>query len=151
MTSKTLKDIITEFEGDSLKPYTCPAGKKTIARGFNMDANPLPDDIHAYLDAHGEITQEMSDDLLTRSIIKAIDDLHRIFGDQFNIYTEDRKNALISVMFNVGLAGFKKFKKMIQAVKDGNWELAAYELYTSKRTDQVGNRARIEHDMLREG
>ena len=160
---KTLKDLITEFEGDELKPYICPAGFNSIGRGYNFDANPLPEDIKAYLDAHGEITQEMSDRLLKISSKKAEMDLDAALAVPIIFNGEkayrmppgsifpNRYIALTSVMFNVGPAGFRKFKKMIKAVQDGDWSKAADELLNSKRTKQVGERAEIEARMLREG
>lgn len=152
---KTLKDLITEFEGDELKPYICPAGFNSIGRGYNFDANPLPNDIASYLKTHGEITQEMSDRLLDESIMDAMSRLIVMFPVESLSWSINRYNALISVMFNVGLGnnkkGFRSFKKMIAAIKAGDWETASKELLNSKRTKQVGERAEIEAQMLREG
>jgi len=147
-----LKELLKKFEGEKLKPYKCIAGFNTIGVGFNFDANPLPEDIQNYLIAHGEITQEMSDRLLDDSIEWAKDDLDIVFAmEKINGATENRKNALISAMFNVGIGKFKGFKKMIAAIIAGDWNKAADELLDSARTKQVGERAYIEASMLREG
>lgn len=154
-----LKELIKRFEGESLKPYPDTEGFMTIGVGWNMDANPLPDDIADYLKAHGEITQEMSNRLLDISIDESLINLEKVFNVNDSSYIDDviphctakRLQALKSVMFNTGLAGFKKFKKMIAAIKSGDWETASKELLNSKRTKQVGERAEIEAQMLREG
>jgi lysozyme len=147
-----LKALLKQFEGERLKPYRDTKGINTIGVGFNFDDNPLPEDIQNYLITHGEITQEMSDRLLDDSIRIAQTDLNTVFGIKgTSDWTQARRNALISVMFNMGLSRFRKFKKMISFIQTGTWSLAADELLDSDRTKQVGERAHIESEMLRNG
>jgi lysozyme len=148
-----LKELLKRFEGEKLKPYrdTANPPKWTIGVGFNFDDNPLPEDIQNYLITHGEITQEMSDRLLDASIIEAEINLASIFTNQIEGMTSERWKALVSIMFNIGIGRFKGFKKMIAAIKAGDWDKAADELLDSARTKQVGERAHIESEMLRNG
>jgi lysozyme len=44
-------------------------------------------------------------------------------------------------MFNLGYPRYSKFKKKIQAVKDGNWLEAAVQMKDSRWYKQVTNRA----------
>jgi len=152
--NENIKELLIKFEGNKLKPYVCSGGKHTIGIGFNFDDNALPEDIQNYLITHGEITQEMSDRLLDDSIDDAeLMLINYIFPalDWNNIST-NRKHALISIMFNVGIGRFKGFKKMIAAIKTGDWEKAADESLDSKRArEDCPNRAKREAEMLRNG
>ena len=125
-----IREMLTRHECDKLVPYRCPAGRKTIGRGWNMDANPLPADIQAYLDAHGHITQEMSDRLLELSIATANRYCLRIFPAFLGL-TPNRRNALLDWMFNVGIGAAVAFKKFIAAVNRGDWLTAGQELRDS--------------------
>jgi len=149
-----LKDLLKQFEGEKLKPYPDTKGIMTIASGWNLEANPLPEDIQAYLDEHGEITPDMSDRLLNSSILDAVSHLREIFKNTFDEFTDQRQWALISIMF-AGVGTFKKFNQMIKAIKAGDWEKAAGESLDSLRAEQVGKkpgqRAYIEAEMLRHG
>ena len=59
--------------------------------------------------------------------------------------------ALLDFRFNVGPAGFRRFKKMIQALDEGDYERAADELLDSRYANQVGNRAHKIAGLIRNG
>ena len=145
-----IKALITRHEGDKLKPYKCPAGKNTIGRGWNFDANPLPTDIARYLQKHGEITQEMSDRLLDISISMAQRYCFKLFPG-FLTFTPDRQNALTDWMFNVGIGTALQFKNTIKAVNEKRWDDAAEGLKHSLWYKQVGNRGPEIVGMVKEG
>ena len=79
--------------------------------------------------------------LLTDDLKSAQIDAVRVFGAGFwaNI-TEPRKEALLDVIFALGLPHFKKFEDMIAAVKAGNWNDAATELLKSEAADEAPGR-----------
>jgi lysozyme len=56
-------------------------------------------------------------------------------------FTQNRQIALIDMMFNLGAHRFRKFKKMITAIKVGDWERASIEAIESRWYVQVGGRA----------
>lgn len=143
-------EMLDRHEGDRLKPYLCPAGKRTIGRGWNIDANPLPDDIEDYLDRKGEITQEMSDRLLKMSVANATRYCFRLFPDFLN-FTDNRRNALIDFLFNVGIGTASKFVNTIAAINRGDWSAAADGLMKSAWFKQVGNRGPEIVALVREG
>lgn len=66
----TICEFIEKHEGRQNKPYKCPAGFNTIGVGWNIDAHPLPERIAKYLKQHGEITDEMIDELLKKSLVR---------------------------------------------------------------------------------
>ena len=50
------------------------------------------------------------------------------------------RNALIDMVFNMGITRFMGFKKMIAAIKNGDWVTAAAEMRDSKWAEQLPRR-----------
>ena len=145
-----LRDQIKEDEGLRLKPYDCPGGHKTIGYGWNLDARPLPADVKAYLDQHGEITEAMAEELLTMAIDSARRQCEGIFA-YWETFSPRRQDAILNMVYNMGIGTFCEFKKMSRAILRGYWLLAASEAEDSLWFKQVGKRsARIVKE-LREG
>ena len=147
---ESLRDMLVRHEGWKLKPYRCPAGKKTIGVGWNIDANTLPPDIASHLRLYGEITNEMVERLLTISLETATKQCEALYTG-FNEFSERRKNALIDFVFNVGVGTAVKFRKMRAAVILNNWGRAAEEMVNSTWYTQVGNRSKEIVKMIEEG
>jgi lysozyme len=145
-----LKEMLRRHEGLCLSPYFCSKNHKTIGYGWNMEANPLPADYASCLRMTGAITEDMAERLLNISITTATDDCRAIYPG-LDGFTEARKAALIDFMFNVGATIAMKFKKMRAAVKVGDWDRAAGELYDSEWRRQVGGRAEEIIGMVRVG
>lgn len=132
-----LKELIKKHEGLRLKPYRCSAGKLTIGYGRNLD------DVG--------ITEYEAEIMLDRDIAQAKQNLFVVFGDLIKSFSKNRYNALVDMMFNLGLPRFRGFKKMIKAIQKGDWDAASREAIDSKWADQVKLRA-IENAMfLKEG
>jgi lysozyme len=131
-----LKALLERHEGRNPKPYVDTVGKVTIGVGRNLtDRGLSPKEI---------------DLLLDNDIEEARANLHYVFGDQFDTFSDRRRMSLFSLMF-IGLPRFQTFVKMIQAIKDESWKLAAFELLDSKYAVQVPKRARELAEMLEEG
>lgn len=145
-----IRDLIARHEDKSLKLYICPAGAKTIGVGHNMDSKPLPAYMAAYLKEHGEITNEMADDLLDMDIANATGDCLRLY-DNFSSFTPARYNALVDFLFNVGIGTARSFKKARAAINAGDWNLAAHEMEDSEWFKQVKGRGFEIVRMIREG
>jgi len=120
------KEFIKFNEGYRQHPYQCTAGKTTIAYGRNLE------DVG--------ISEQEADMLLNNDINAAAYDLLKIFPD-LNTFPSDIKTALTDMRFNLGPGGFRKFKKMIAAIKANDFEQAAYEAKDSRWYNQVGLRA----------
>lgn len=132
------KSLIAKNEGLRLKPYICPAGKLTIGYGRNLDDNG--------------ITKEEADFLFSNDIDRAWNDLMEVFGDyadNLDNISDNRWAALVDMMFNLGKTSFLKFTKMIEAIKQGDWQKAADELKDSAYYKQVGQRAKNNEDIFR--
>lgn len=125
MQNETLLEMLKRHEGLRLKPYECSAGKTTIGYGRNLT------DIG--------ITKDEAMILLVHDMERAMTDIKRIFPD-FSTFSKNRKNALTDMMFNLGMSRFLKFRKMIDAILNGNWPMASNEAQDSRWFVQVGNR-----------
>ena len=133
-----IKEYIKENEGLRLKPYKCSAGKSTIGWGRNLDDKG--------------ISENEAELMLTEDINDCIDSLCGIFNYLgLRLLSEKRQLVLIDMIFNLGASRFSKFKKMIQAVKDRDFEEAAKQLLESRYAKQVPNRANRNAEMMREG
>ena len=148
--SDSLIDLIKRHEGLSLTPYKCTSGKRTIGYGHNIDDNPLTGFIDFYFIQHNSITAEMAEYLLDRDIISA--------GKWAAIYTvtwpqlsQNRKNVIVSMIFNLGIDGYLSFKLMRKALENADYKTAAEEMKNSLWYQQVGSRAEELIQMMKEG
>lgn len=119
-------DLIKKHEGLSLKPYHCTAEKLSIGYGRNLDDNG--------------ITKEEAEILLCHDILNCENELDLNLNDWRNL-SEPRKSVLVNMVFNLGYPRFSKFKKMLQAIEDKDFDRAAAEMLDSRWARQVGNRA----------
>ena len=126
---------LKEHEGLRLKPYKCTAGKTTIGYGRNLD------DVG--------ITPQEAGLLLDRDISVAYVNLQQMFSE-FKSFSTSRQVALIDMIFNLGETRFRKFKNMIAAINDNDWEKVADEATDSTGYKQVGDRAKKVVSQLRE-
>jgi lysozyme len=145
-----LKEMIRRHEGKRLKPYLCPAGKQTVGYGYNFDDNTLPPEILSFMHLYGRITEEMAEELLDRSIESATWQCRDLYPG-FDGYPEARRFALVDFVLNIGAGGARKFKKMLSAIKEGNWQKAADKMADSLWFRQVGERGSEIVGMVRVG
>ena len=122
----TLKDLLIKHEGVRLKPYTDTAGKLTIGVGRNLDGKGI-----SYAEAMALLDKDIAD--------TTNDCLHAFpwFAD----LSEPRQWVVLSMVFNMGLEGFKAFKRMIACLELGDYDGAEVEMANSRWAKQVGQRA----------
>ena len=102
MDLEKLKDQLIAHEALRLKPYRCTEGVLTIGVGRSLDTKG--------------ISKEEAFYLLDNDITECVTDLSSLFYE-FNNFPESIQHVLIDMRFNLGSTGFRKFKKMIKAVK----------------------------------
>lgn len=139
-------------EGLRLNLYRCPAGKWTIGWGHNVEDDPR----YSLDDFKDGITKQRAEELLIEDLENARDDLFRRLPDFIDLKPA-RRDALINLVFNMGIgafAGTKKkrgFANTIRAIRHGDFEEAKRELFDSKwrrkdvakrRSDEVGEQLR---------
>lgn len=123
---KRLIAMLQRHEGLRLKPYKCTAGKLSIGYGRNLDDMGISE-IEAMVMLRHDIEQCYQE----LSMFSWFEDLDQV-----------RQEALIDMLFNLGLPTFLEFKKTLKFVAEGKYSQAAEEMLRSKWADQVGDRAK---------
>ncbi len=136
MDIEKLKEFIAKHEGKSNLLYEDSLGYATIGIGRCLDKKGLSDDEVFYL--------------FNNDINEVLTDLRKIFKD-FDNLPESVRLALADMRFNLGRNGFRQFKKMIEAIKEKNFERAAVEALDSRWAKQVKNRALEDAELIRDG
>lgn len=122
---KNLLEDLKVDEGFRARPYKCTAGKLTIGYGRNLEGVG--------------VSRDEAEDMLANDVQGAIDNARTFYW--FEGLSEGRKRAVVNMIFNLGFAGFCKFKNMIAALERGDYDTAAREACRSQWADQVGERA----------
>lgn len=106
-------------------PYRCPAGKLTIGVGRNLDAKGIST-LEAMM-------------MLANDINATLDGLIEAFP-WWERLDDARSRVLISMAFNLGIDGLRKFRRFLSALEAGDYERAAAEMRNSAWYGQVGER-----------
>ena len=128
-----VSDLIKSNEGFRGKVYTCSEGKKTVGWGRNLEDNGIT---------------EMEADVLLDNDLEMLTTFlsaHGLLG-KFN---QPQEAVLYDMAYQMGMSGLLKFKKMLKAMKDGDFNQAAHELLDSKYARQTPNRANRNAQLLR--
>jgi lysozyme len=118
--------MLIRHEGLRLKPYRDTRNKLTIGVGRNLD------DVG--------ITRAEALMLLDNDIATVRRDVKRAFP-WFAGLDPVRKDVVLDMVFNLGLARFRRFEKTIASIRAGDWENAAREMLESRWANEVGKRA----------
>ena len=78
--------------------------------------------------------------LLEQDIELAEKDCKIIFGDLWDLLPDKKKVPLIDMSFQLGLARFLGFKRLIKAVNNGDWKAAGAEARNSKAYREAKHR-----------
>jgi lysozyme len=122
----TLRDLLIKHEGIKGKVYADSEGILTIGVGRNLE------DVG--------VTYDESMLMLDNDIKRVLYACWHEFP-WFADLNEDRQNVVANMVFNLGLEGFKKFKKMIAAIQKEDYVEAACQMVDSKWATQVKGRA----------
>lgn len=136
----TLQDLLTRQEGRKNRPYECSLNHKTIGVGHLM-SNGLPPHILSHLEQKGFIADDMIDELLEVDIRHAVADVRSLFPG-YDTYSQDRKNGLVSWVFQCGYRGVKGFKNSVRAINEGRWNDVERMMAQSLWYQQTPNRAK---------
>ena len=136
LNETALKSDLMRDEGVRLKPYRCTAGKLTIGVGRNLDDVGL---------SAGEVAT-----LLDSDIARVVGELDQALP-WWHQMSEPRQRALANMAFNLGVPRLLGFRKMVQALAQGQYDEAARQALASKWAEQVGARAQRLAQMIKEG
>lgn len=151
MNRTSIKERCVRFEGVRFKPYwdccsrglreACTKGpthpgKLTLGCGRNIEDRTISHaTVEHWLDEDAEIVES---ELKTH--LPWVYDL-----------SENRQLVFFDLMFNMGWPTFSEFKNFFKHSKAGQWDIAATHLLMSAYARQVGKRAKINAQMLRDG
>lgn len=116
---------IKQDEGLRLDLYKDTVGKHTIGYGRCLTDTGISLDEAEYL--------------FRNDIIRVVDSLRRM--DFWEGLSASRQAVLINMTFCVGIYGLKQFKKMIAALRIGDYTEAGAQILDSKFAKQTGARA----------
>lgn len=138
---------LKEDEGVRYNIYKCPAGYDTIGAGRNIESLGLTQEEIKYLGMESleeiyekELTEADVEFLLANDIDRVLEEVQSNFT-WFNRLDAVRKEVVLNMVFNLGLPRFKKFKKMIAALQEGDYDEAAQQMLNSLWYTQVGHRS----------
>ena len=124
-----LLNLIRKHEGFRASAYRDTRGYLTMGYGRLIDAR-----------RGGGITRQEAEFLLAGDTKRAEATVRVYHGADG--FTAARYNALVSMAFNLGRGGMRRFTNMSAAIACNDWELAADEALNSVWARQVPARAR---------
>tara|TARA_R100000963_G_C4636931_1_gene100911 strand:- start:899 stop:1351 length:453 start_codon:yes stop_codon:yes gene_type:complete len=136
MDLKKLQNEISSDEGVKLEVYLDHLGLPTIGCGHLI----LEQDEEYGCEVGTKITQERCDDLFTKDLLSTVQECKKLYED-FDKLPDECKLIIANMMFNMGRPRLSGFKKMHQAVMDGDWHEASLQMRDSKWYNQVTKRA----------
>lgn len=126
-----LIDTLERHEGSVMEdgrhmPYKDTTGHLTIGYGRNITDRGISEGEARYM--------------LWSDIQDTINGLRKDYW-WFDELDDIRQEVVINMAFNLGLAGFAKFRNTIGYISDGNYRQAASNMLQSRWASQVGYRA----------
>lgn len=154
MDNTLLRQLLEDEEGLKLKAYQDSKHKIWhIGYGHNLEIVQSAEEIRVLTGDDGgdtiynpnlkdyqniEITQSQADALLDIDIADAIDDLSPAFmPEDIEALNATRRAVIISMVFQMGGGGVRKFKNFITEVKAENWDRASLEMLYSDPDTRV--------------
>jgi lysozyme len=128
-----LKERIKIHEGFCDTVYKDTLGKRTIGYGHLCTDNEEWEDGKAY-------TIEYLNDVFEGDFNEAVRQTEQLIGNL--VLHKEANEIIIEMVFQLGMSGVSKFKKMWAALKDQNYTEAANQMLDSKWAKQTPNRAK---------
>jgi GH24 family phage-related lysozyme (muramidase) len=139
MDIKKCKEEITQHEGRVLKIYQDSLGYKTLGIGhLCQDTDP---------EANWEVGREVSEEVVNKyfeiDFEKHYKEAIHVFGNEkdFEKLPENIQRVLVNMCFNLGGTRLSKFKNMLKACREHNWDEMAVQMEDSRWFGQVGLRS----------
>ena len=133
-----LQDEISKDEGVKYETYRCSLGHLTGGIGHLI--TEWDEDIYSG-PIGTAIPTEQVNDWFAKDIETTIKDCNLLFA-QFNNLPHDIQHVLANMCFQLGRPRLSKFKNMIAAVEDLDWERMTDEMENSRWFKQTPNRAK---------
>jgi len=128
-----IKEDLTKHEGCKTTVYLCTEGIPTVGIGHALYG-------FEELAVGDEVSMEQVLEWFKEDCDEALTDCRALFLN-FDSLPDQVKRVLVNMAFNLGRSRLAKFKNMVTAVNEGNWNKAANEMVNSRWYNQVGNRS----------
>tara|TARA_R100000388_G_scaffold18424_1_gene14236 strand:- start:660 stop:1091 length:432 start_codon:yes stop_codon:yes gene_type:complete len=129
----TVKERIKEHEGFRDTVYLDSLGKRTVGYG------------HLCVEDHWEdgkkYDKEYLDEIFDKDFQNAADQCEDLCNDYELDLPETVTDVLIEMIFQLGIGNVMKFKKMIAALQEKDFETASLEMLDSRWASQTPSRA----------
>ena len=138
MNIEKLKEQIKRHEGEVLEVYADSLGYLTLGVGHLIQDN---DPEHGQ-PAGTPVSQEVVDKYYEIDFDKHLEETKHVIGhDVFDGLPGEIQEVLVNMCFNLGGTRLGKFRNMLNAVEDHDWERMAVEMEDSRWFKQVGRRS----------
>jgi len=134
MNEEELKNMIKSHEG--FKPYVYYDSLGFPTGGYG----------HAFLEK-SPISHDVAELLFEEDFNVSVKSYNKLKLDLDPV----RRAVVIDMLFNLGLPRFRKFKKLLKALRKKNWTEASKEMRDSLWFEQVGWRAKKLCEMIENG
>ena len=139
MDIEKCKAEIKRHEGEVLEIYEDSLGYKPLGIGHLCQ----PEDPEYAWDIGTKVPQEVVDMYYESDFDKHLKETIHVFGDEKDFYAlpEDIQHVLVNMCFNLGGTRMSKFRNMLSACREHDWEKMAAEMEDSRWFKQVGRRS----------
>ena len=138
MNIEKLKEQIKRHEGEVLEVYADSLGYLTLGVGHLIQ----PNDPEHGQPAGTPVSQEVVDKYYEIDFDKHLEETKHVIGhDVFDGLPGEIQEVLVNMCFNLGANRLGKFRNMLNAVEDHDWERMAVEMEDSRWFKQVGRRS----------
>ena len=122
-----------------LEIYMDSLGYKTLGVGHLCQ----PNDPEYSWEVGTSVSQEVVDMYYEDDFNKHYKEAIHVFGNQEDFYKlpEKIQHVLVNMCFNLGGSRLSKFRNMLQACREHNWDRMAAEMQNSRWFNQVGRRS----------
>lgn len=136
--------LIKTEEAFRAKPYYCTAGMPTIGYGrvIGKKGDPLPSI---------ETTPQAESDFVEKEITRLEFKLAGIYPNAWSRCNEARQAVLVSMAYQLGVAGISAFRKMWAAIEKGDWKEASTQMLDSLAARQTPARWKRNAYMMETG
>ena len=141
-------EILEIEEGFREEPYYCSEGYPTIGYGLKIGTKGAPLDQYIFTMPKGVARYWLQYEVDRLCSLMEMDDE---ISSALLMCNPVRTAVLISMAYQLGIAGLKKFKKTLNFIERGEFENAANEMLISRWSDQTPERAERMSDLMEAG
>jgi|TARA_R100001510_G_C7600652_1_gene167346 lysozyme len=148
MNIELCKAEIKRHEGEVLEIYEDSLGYKTLGIGHLCQ----PEDPEYSWAVGTKVSQEVVNMYYEQDFQKHYQETVHVYGsyEDFKNLPEPIQRVLVNMCFNLGGTRFSKFKNMLKACKENNWQEMARQMQDSRWYYQVGRRSQELQKMVLE-